>query len=181
MPVALGTQTPSAYKLGSTTVSAVYMGGTKVWPAAATGPIPTSGLQLWLDADDATTFSYSSGSVVSQWRDKSGGEHHADAHVGQTTPTRDVTINGRTALYFHSGSEQGTALFVPAFAAAYTAAEVFIVLDLVTDNGGSYLYAFGTDTQFSHYTAGTVVYENFGTNARIRHPGGGDEVHALDG
>ena len=31
-----------------------------------------NGLALWLDAADDTTFSYSSGTTVSQWRDKSG-------------------------------------------------------------------------------------------------------------
>ena len=40
-----------------------------------------NGLVMWLDAADDTTFSYSSGTVVSQWRDKSG----LNNHVSQAT------------------------------------------------------------------------------------------------
>ena len=40
-------------------------------------------LLLWLDAADDSTFSYSSGTEVSQWRDKSGNNFHANqATVG---------------------------------------------------------------------------------------------------
>ena len=31
----------------------------------------TDGLMMWMDAADDSTFSYSSGTTVSQWRDKS--------------------------------------------------------------------------------------------------------------
>ncbi len=52
-----------------------------------------NGLLVWLDAADDSTFSYSSGTVVSQWRDKSG----LNNHVGQSTvgsqPNRNVVKN----------------------------------------------------------------------------------------
>ena len=58
-----------------------------------------NGLLLWLDAADDTTFSYSSGTVVSQWRDKSG----LSNHVGQSTvgsqPNRNVVKNSRKSIY----------------------------------------------------------------------------------
>jgi hypothetical protein len=45
---------------------------------------------LWLDSADATTFSFSSGSNISQWRDKSGLANHAN--VGNGAPT--LTASG---------------------------------------------------------------------------------------
>ena len=61
-----------------------------------------NGLNLWLDASDDTTFSYSSGTIVSQWRDKSGLNNHAI--VGGGSPVRSVAINSRKAVSFTSTS-----------------------------------------------------------------------------
>ena len=59
-----------------------------------------NGLALWLDASDDTTFSYSSGTTVSQWRDKSGQNNHAVVMGG--SPSRSVAINSRKAVSFTS-------------------------------------------------------------------------------
>jgi hypothetical protein len=66
------------------------------------GGLPVSGAALWLDASDATTFSYSSGSLVSQWNDKSGnGRNFTQATVG-LQPTRNTNVqNGLPALDFN--------------------------------------------------------------------------------
>lgn len=48
-------------------------------------PLFISGCQLWLDAADTNTVSFSSGSNVSQWNDKSGSNNHAFRITG--TPT----------------------------------------------------------------------------------------------
>lgn len=65
--------------------------------AAASGfdPSSISGLSLWLDADDASSFSFSSGSVISQWRDKSGNARHA---TNANSPSRSATIGGKSAV-----------------------------------------------------------------------------------
>jgi hypothetical protein len=55
-------------------------------------------LNLWLDAADDTTFSYSSGTTVSQWRDKSGQNNHAPVNGG--SPVRSVAINSRKSVSF---------------------------------------------------------------------------------
>ena len=95
-----------------TGTSAVALGvlidalGTSFVPAIS--PIPTTGLNLWLDADDASTFTYSSGSLVSQWSDKSGvGNHAVQATVGRQ-PSRNGLRNGRTTVMF-DGSRAVTA------------------------------------------------------------------------
>lgn len=52
-------------------------------------PLSFTGCTLWLDAADANTMTYSSGTSVSQWADKSGNNYHAV----QATSTRQPTYN----------------------------------------------------------------------------------------
>ena len=61
------------------------------------------GLVLWLDAADDTTFSYSSGTEVSQWRDKSGYNNHANQSTVANQPSRN-TVYGHSfyGVYFNS-------------------------------------------------------------------------------
>lgn len=56
------------------------------------------GLIMWMDAADDSTFSYSSGTTVSQWRDKSGYNYHMTP-VG-SAPTRNAFLNSRKVLAF---------------------------------------------------------------------------------
>ena len=63
------------------------------------------GLIMWLDADDDTTFSYSSGTTVSQWRDKSGFNYHMGPKVNG--PTRSVVLNSRKVLAFTAAQTIG--------------------------------------------------------------------------
>jgi hypothetical protein len=51
-------------------------------------PTDISNLYLWLDADDASTFTYSSGTVISQWNDKSGNGYHATQATVSKQPSR---------------------------------------------------------------------------------------------
>ena len=54
------------------------------------------GLVMWMDAADDTTFSYSSGTTVSQWRDKSGYNYHmVPVSAG---PTRNAFLNSRKVI-----------------------------------------------------------------------------------
>lgn len=75
-----------------------------------TSSIPTSGLLGWWDADDATTFTYSSSTVVSQWRDKSGNNHHLGQSTTSAQPNRNGTQNSRTTVVFDGSDDTlGTA------------------------------------------------------------------------
>jgi len=57
-----------------------------------------NGLVMWMDASDDTTFSYSSGTTVSQWRDKSGLNYHmVPVSAG---PTRNAFLNSKKVLAF---------------------------------------------------------------------------------
>lgn len=54
------------------------------------------GLIMWMDAADDTTFSYSSGTTVSQWRDKSGFNYHmVPVSAG---PTRNAFLNSKKVI-----------------------------------------------------------------------------------
>ena len=61
-----------------------------------------AGLALWLDAADDTTFSYSSGTEVSQWRDKSGNNFNANQATTANQPSRSSFINSRKGVNFTS-------------------------------------------------------------------------------
>jgi hypothetical protein len=60
------------------------------------------GLLLWLDASDDSTFSYSSGTEVSQWRDKSGNNFHANQSTTAQQPSRSTAVNSRKSVNFTS-------------------------------------------------------------------------------
>jgi len=74
--------------------------GTK-WGITVATPSSIKGLALWLDASDAATFTYSSGSNVSQWSDKSGTANHAVRGIWGTFPTR---TSSNTVLFSNSAS-----------------------------------------------------------------------------
>jgi hypothetical protein len=62
------------------------------------------GLLLWLDASDDSTFSYSSGTEVSQWRDKSGNNFHANQATVGNQPSRNTVVNSRKSVNFSSAN-----------------------------------------------------------------------------
>lgn len=68
-------------------------------------PASLPNLAGWWDSDDATTFSYSSGSVVSQWRDKSGLDRHFAQATVANQPSRNGTQNGRTTVVFDGSTD----------------------------------------------------------------------------
>ncbi len=75
----------------------------KSYPAA---DLPVKdGLNLWLDAADDTTFSYSSGTTVSQWRDKSGLNNHVAQSIVANQPSRNSTKNSRKTVVFDGSND----------------------------------------------------------------------------
>lgn len=62
-----------------------------------------NGLVMWMDAADDTTFSYSSGTTVSQWRDKSPSGYHMTPVAG--SPTRNAFQNSRKVVAFTTAQD----------------------------------------------------------------------------
>jgi hypothetical protein len=74
---------------------------------AVTGFLPTdlANLEVWYDADDATTITESSGDV-SQWDDKSGNDNHLEQTSGTKQPSYHTgTLNGRAVVRFDGVDE----------------------------------------------------------------------------
>lgn len=64
-------------------------------------PTDIAGCQIWLDADDASTLTFTTGRL-SNWADKSGSGHHAFQTNNTYRPDSGlVTLNGRNTLRFY--------------------------------------------------------------------------------
>ena len=78
-------------------------------------PASISNLYLWLDSSDTSTFTYSSGSVVSQWNDKSANGYNAtQATVSKqpsrvTSPSTGVKFDGSDDVLSTTASFNGSA------------------------------------------------------------------------
>lgn len=70
------------------------------------GPTPdeVTGLVLWLDAMDPTTFTFSADPLIQTWADKSGNGNDAGVDGAGTAPDR-VTISGRQWVQFDGVDE----------------------------------------------------------------------------
>jgi len=109
------------------------------------------GLALWLDAADDTTFSYSSGTSVSQWRDKSGNNFHASQGTVASQPSRSTTQNSRKTVTFDGTNDTVT---IPNFT-CNSEMSIFVVSncgntlfieqtnDVNSSAAGFYIYGYG--------------------------------------
>lgn len=72
-----------------------------------TGPRtqPISGYELWLDSSDASTFTYSSGSVVSTWTDKSANAYAFQQTTSANAPVRNGTQNSKSTVVFDGSND----------------------------------------------------------------------------
>ena len=76
--------------------------------AGFSDPTSLPNLALWLDASDASTFTYSSDSVVSQWNDKSGNSYHATQGTVADQPSRTGTQNSLSTVVFDGTTDHMT-------------------------------------------------------------------------
>jgi len=80
----------------------------KLMPAFSTGFTPKSltGMRWWVDGMDTSTMTFSSGSNITEWRDKSGNAYHA---TGVNSPQK-LSSGG---VSFNSASSQRFSMSVP--------------------------------------------------------------------
>ena len=108
-----------------------------------------NGLVMWMDAADDTTFSYSSGTTVSQWRDKSGSNNHmVPISAG---PTRSSALNSRKVLAFTTAQTIGSITFTM----ETSANTVFVVSRLTGATNQRVLTAYYNNWLLGHW--GTQV------------------------
>jgi len=90
---------------------------------AAWTPASLPNLKLWYDASDAGSFTYSSGSAVSQWNDLSGNADHLAQADTSLQPARNTTIGTLDAVQF-----DGTGDRMDLAAASFSQAQPFTAL-----------------------------------------------------
>jgi len=108
-----------------------------------------NGLVMWMDAADDTTFSYSSGTTVTQWRDKSGLNNHCTPLTAG--PTRSSVLNSRKVLAFTTGQSIGSMTFT----LETSANTVFVVSRLTGTTNSRVLTAYYNNWLLGHW--GTQV------------------------
>jgi hypothetical protein len=122
------------------------------------------GLALWLDASDDTTFSYSSGTSVSQWRDKSGNNFHATQALSANQPSRSTTQNSRKTVNFDGTNDTVT---IPNFV-CNSEISIFVVSNCGTtlliehstdtnSNQGFYFYGGGNGMIYITRSTGSII------------------------
>ena len=93
-------------------------------PPAPTSPV--AGYSFWLDANDATAFTFSSSNIVSQWDDNGGSNNATQATVAKQ-PTRETgVLNGKAVVRFSGGATKALNLGTKIATGAYT---LFIVIN----------------------------------------------------
>ena len=126
--------------------------------------VPTSitGCGIWLDATDLTTFTYSSGSNISQWRDKSGSSNHFGLSRGTATSTVD---NGRNVVNFVDGTVMTSANQI----SFTTSSAFFIVSKMTSTNSAQNLIGFypGINNGFSLRFFSSVLYSGNGDDLSL--------------
>ena len=124
-------------------------------------PTQISGCQLWLDAADASTFTYSSGSNITTWIDKSPGANNLTTLTGTPTYTTDGNLK---IVNFKSGD-----LLRSAFTFTITTSSAFFVVAKLTSTSTSYPMVLALpDNNSGDYSirySGSVV--NFGNSDDI--------------
>ena len=124
-------------------------------------PTQISGCQLWLDAADASTFTYSSGSNITTWIDKSPGANNLTTLTGTPTYTTDGNLK---IVNFKSGD-----LLRSAFTFTITTSSAFFIVAKLTSTSTSYPMVLALpDNNSGDYSirySGSVV--NFGNSDDI--------------
>lgn len=113
-------------------------------------PASLPGLAGWWDANDAATFSFSSGVLVSQWNDKSGnGRHLAQADTAKQ-PSRNGAMGGVSVV--HGASRWlDTAAFTVAQPLSLIVAGIY-----PTSSGPGMVSSVGGNLQFYRAAAGQI-------------------------
>jgi hypothetical protein len=121
-------------------------------------PLSLSGVpcNLWLDGNDASTITFSSGTSVSQWSDKSGNGYHATQGTVSKQPTYNSTIRG---LKFTSSTATGFLTTAP-----WSATEtVFVVVDILTTTVGAIIGTTSSGGRLLRFRTTNGFIQNGGT------------------
>ena len=160
------------YNTALTTAQRQSVEGHLAWKWGLQASLPTfseptsiTGCALWLDASDASSFTFSSGSIISVWRDKSASANHLNL-VSVTTPSR-TTDGGRSVVNFPMGAVLSTTNQI-----SFTQSSAFFVVAKLLSMNSGYLLGF---TNTSGASAAGDFAIRFDQGVLIGVAGGGDE------
>jgi len=74
--------------------------------SAAPAPAPVAGYEVWLDASDASTLTFSSGVVVSKWTDKSASAYEFVNATVANQPSANGSQNSKTTIVFDGSNDK---------------------------------------------------------------------------
>jgi hypothetical protein len=137
-------------------------------------PTQIPGCQLWFDAADQTTFTYSSGTSISQWRDKSSNAYSVIQATASNQPTLTSGAQNRLPGIQFSQSTYlyQTATSMPAFTTGGSTSVLMAARNASTNDGWNIINTIWFDinaltaTQRYHFsfnqntTDGTTLYTN---------------------
>jgi hypothetical protein len=120
------------------------------------------GLILWLDAADDNVFNYSSGTAVSQWRDKSGLNNHVNQTNTTYQPERSTSTNGKKTILFSSDYLITDSNILKAYT-SYT--KIAVVKQTSTSTNGNIIgKSTGANTTFWYGASNSIrLYHNSAT------------------
>lgn len=136
-------------------------------PPAPTSPV--AGYTFWLDANDATAFTFSSSNVVSQWDDNFGSNNATQATVAKQPTRESGVLNGKAVVRFSGGVTKAMNLGTKIATGAYT---LFIVINRSTSitaatGLGPLFYSSQADASPPNAGLVTGSYSGAYTNERI--------------
>jgi hypothetical protein len=126
---------------------------------ASNTPLTIPGCALWLDAADPSTISFSSGSNISSWADKSGNGRNATGVNSPTLSGSNVVLNGTNQC-----------LSCPNV--SYRPSNIFVVATYTGGDGGGEIIRKGLGTG-STYEFGIAINSLTSLRYEIRTSGGG--------
>jgi hypothetical protein len=133
-------------------------------------PNLVAGMRWWVDGADTTSMTFSSGSNITQWRDKSGNGYHATGvNSPQKLPSGGVSFNAASSQTFSMDvpySKTNTMFMVASPVPSLTSSMYY--MDTQTGNSGniyiggfnnSYLIHYNglNEPGFAYFTSGTAI------------------------
>jgi len=131
----------------------------KLLPAFSTNFTPKSltGLRWWVDGMDTSTMTFSSGSNITQWRDKSGNAYHATGvNSPQKLSSGGVSFNAASSRYFTMAVPYSTTntVFMVASPVPSTNSGMYYMNTSSPGNRGT-IYLGGNSSAYITYFMGT--------------------------
>ena len=139
-------------------------------------PSDVSGLSVWLDANDAGTFTFGTGSAVATWGDKSGNANHVTQATSGNRPTvQTAVLDSKDVVRFAQGSNQFLAKSSLTNGPGNAACTMAVVLKLTATISLEAVWDISDTTN----TNRTLLFSNSGGNMQMKSQNGSPALEAF--